>query len=227
MSRIRYFNFWLFLAALVGIALTLGPTVGPPRAVLLGFDVGAVLFIVGTLWTIRGAETDDMRGWAKANDPDHHILLLIALLIVAVVLVAVTVELTGAGGGEGSAVAIAGATLLLAWLFGNLLFALHYAHRFYSPDDDAAGRGAGDAAGRGDGAAHDRGGLDFPGDAMPDYGDFAYFAFVLGMTFQVSDVDITARSMRRLALAHSMIAFVFNIVVVALSVSLIGNLLQK
>lgn len=221
MMGLRYFNFWVFVVALVVITASLGGTLGPPRAVLIGFDVGAVLFIGLTLWVFRGAGTDDMRQRAKANDPDHHILLLIALLIVAVVLVAVTVELTGTGGGKGSAVALAGITLLLAWLFSNLVFALHYAHRFYSPGDDD------DASARGDGGERDTGGLDFPGDSPPDYGDFAYFAFVLGMTFQVSDVDITAKPMRRLALYHSMVAFLFNIVVVALSVSLIGNLLQK
>ncbi len=208
----RYSNFWLFVAALVGVTAVLGRTMSPARSVLIGFDAGAVLFVARTLWMFRGADADDMRRRARENDPDHHVLLLIALLIVAVVLVAVTVELTGAGGGKGSAVALSGVTLLLAWLFANLLFALHYAHRFYTPGADGAA---------------DSGGLAFPGDDLPDYGDFAYFAFVLGMTFQVSDVDITARPMRRLALYHSLTAFVFNIVVVALSVSLIGSLVEK
>jgi uncharacterized membrane protein len=116
---------------------------------------------------------------------------------------------------------IAGRTLLLAWLFSNLLFALHYAHEFYAPGDLS------DDDGRGDGEKQDSGGLQFPGDGLPDYGDFAYYSFVLGMTFQVSDVQITARPMRRLALYHALVAFLFNIIVVALSVSLISNMLQK
>lgn len=221
MTQIRYLNFWLFLATMIVVIAATGHAAGPARSVLIGFDAGAVVFIVGIIRLMRASDTADIRARAKANDPDQHVLLIIALFIVGVVLVAVTVELTGTGGGKGSAVGLAGATLLLAWLFSNLLFALHYCHEFYSPGDDD------DAPERGDGDDQDSGGLDFPGDTMPDYADFAYFAFVLGMTFQVSDVQITSRTIRRLALAHSLTAFLFNIVVVALSVSLIGNLLQK
>ena len=221
MTPIRYLNFWLFVAALVAVTLLTGPAAGPARGILFGFDAGALIWIALTLRMMASSETRDMRARAGANDPDAHILLAIAMLIVLVVLVAVTVELTGVGGGHGSALVIAGSTLLLAWLFSNLLFALHYAHEFYAPGDLS------DDDGRGDGEKQDSGGLQFPGDGLPDYGDFAYYSFVLGMTFQVSDVQITARPMRRLALYHALVAFLFNIIVVALSVSLIGNMLQK
>ena len=223
MKRPRYLNFWLFMAALVvagGIALAASFSVA--RSFLIGFDLGAVAFITGTLHMMRAGDPETMRVRAKANDPDHYVLLLVVLLMVVVVLVAVWVELTGSGGGKGTAVAVSGATLLLAWLFSNLMFALHYAHKFYSPGDDDETDSS-----RGDGDDRDSGGLDFPSDDLPDYGDFAYFSFVLGMTFQVSDVEITSKPIRRLALYHSLAAFLFNIVVVALSVSLIGNLLQK
>jgi uncharacterized membrane protein len=220
-SRIRYINFWLFLAVMLAVTLLAGPRAGPAHGILLGFDAGAFVWILLTLRMMWGSKTETMRARAKANDPDAHILLAIVLLIVAVVLVAVAVELTGVTNGHGSALGISGATLLLVWLFSNLLFALHYAHDFYSPGD------ASNASGRGDGDDHDSGGLEFPGETMPDYGDFAYFSFVLGMTFQVSDVQITSQSMRRLALGHALAAFLFNIIVVALSVSLIGNMLQK
>ncbi|MBC7496094.1 MAG: DUF1345 domain-containing protein [Sphingomonadaceae bacterium] len=222
MKHVRYLNFWLFLATMVVVAVV--ATVGQmaiARSVLLGFDIGAIVFILGTLRLMSGSKTDDMRQRAAANDPDGHILLAITMLIVAVVLVAVVVELTGIGGGHGTGLAISGATILLAWLFTNLLFALHYAHRFYVPGD------ADDAPRRGDGGDQDTGGLQFPGDEMPTYGDFAYFSFVLGMTFQVSDVVITSRELRRFALYHALAAFLYNIVVVALSVSLISGLLQK
>jgi uncharacterized membrane protein len=222
MRHVRYLNFWLFLAAFVVVAI--GATVAQitaVRSVLLGFDAGAIVFILGTLRLMAGSKTDDMRQRAAANDPDAHILLAITMLIVAVVLVAVVVELTGIGGGHGTGLAISGATILLAWVFTNLLFALHYAHRFYVPGDDD------DAPSRGDGGDRDAGGLQFPGDEMPTYSDFAYFSFVLGMTFQVSDVVITSRDLRRFALYHALAAFLYNIVVVALSVSLIGGLLQK
>lgn len=222
MKHVRYLNFWLFLATMVVVAVV--ATVGQiavARSVLLGFDIGAIVFIIGTLRLMSGSKADDMRQRAAANDPDAHILLAITMLIVAVVLVAVVVELTGIGGGHGTGLAISGATILLAWIFTNLLFALHYAHRFYAPGH------ADDAPRRGDGGDQDTGGLQFPGDEMPTYGDFAYFSFVLGMTFQVSDVVITSRDLRRFALYHALAAFLYNIVVVALSVSLISGLLQK
>lgn len=222
MSSVRYLNFWLFLATMV--IVTAGGAaahIASVRAVLLGFDSGTLVFIFATLRLMHGSETDDMRRRATANDPDAHVLLAVTMLIVGVVLIAVVVELTGAGGGHGTGLALAGATMLLAWVFTNLLFALHYAHRFYAPGDDD------DVASRGDGARQDTGGLQFPGDEMPTYSDFAYFSFVLGMTFQVSDVVITSRALRRFALLHAIGAFLFDIVVVALSINLMGNLIQK
>ncbi len=222
MIRIRYLNFWLFFATMILVATGTGiGHIAAVRSVLLGFDAGAIVFIVGTIRLMSGSKTDDMRQRAAANDPDAHILLAITMLIVGVVLVAVVVELTGLGGDHGSGLAISGATILLAWVFTNLLFALHYAHRYYVPGD------ADDAPDSGDGADHDAGGLEFPGKEMPAYSDFAYFSFVLGMTFQVSDVVITSRDLRRFALFHALGAFLYNIVVVALSVSLLGGLLQK
>ncbi len=221
MTRIRYLNFWLFLVTMVVAAFVAGARLTTARSLLVGFDAGSLVFIAATLRLMWGCGADHMRDRAAANDPDHHILLAFAVLIVAMVLVAVVVELTGLGGGHGTGLALAGATILLAWIFTNLLLSLHYAHSFYAPGDE------GDAPGRGDGEKQDTGGLQFPGDEMPLYSDFAYFSFVLGMTFQVSDVVITSRSLRRFALYHALAAFLFNIIVVALSVSLIGNLLQK
>lgn len=222
MTGVRYLNFWLFVATMVIVTVAAGVChITPERAVLLGFDAGALVFIVATIRLMRGSETDDMRQRAKANDPDGHVLIAVSMLIVGVVLVAVVVELTGAGGGHGTGLALSGATILLAWVFTNLLFALHYAHRFYAPGDDD------DEPSRGDGDKQDTGGLQFPGDEMPVYSDFAYFSFVLGMTFQVSDVVITSRDLRRFALYHAMAAFLYDIIVVALTVSVVGGLLQK
>ena len=95
--------------------------------------------------------------------------------------------------------------LLLSWLFVNTIFAIHYAHEFY-----------GDGGGK-------RSGLEFPGTQEPDYGDFVYFAFVIGMTCQVSDVQISERGIRRVALVHALVAFFFNVIVIALSVSIVAG----
>lgn len=206
---LRYLRFWTFLAILVIGTLLLWPFIDFARAVLTGFDAGALVFIGSTLVMMRRSDTDDMRQRAAENDGDQHLLLLFAGVVVAVVLVAVSVELVGSGAKQTWSVALAAGTLLLAWLFSNLLITVHYAHLYYVTGDDDK----------------DAGGLEFPSEPMPDYGDFAYYAFVLGMTFQVSDVQISARPMRRMALYHGLLAFLFNIVVIALSVSLVGGLL--
>jgi uncharacterized membrane protein len=103
------------------------------------------------------------------------------------------------------------ATLLLSWLTTHTLFALRYAHEYYDGPEDGSRLA---------------GGIDFPGDEKPDYWDFFYFALVLGMTFQVSDVSITARPTRRLAAAHGLIGFLFNTVILALSVNIGASLAQ-
>jgi uncharacterized membrane protein len=103
------------------------------------------------------------------------------------------------GGPPSLRVALLVGTLLLSWLMTHTAFALRYAHEYYSE------RG---------------GGLEFPGEKKPDYWDFFYFSLVLGMTFQVSDVQITSRKLRRLATVHGLLAFLFNTVILALSVNI-------
>lgn len=97
-------------------------------------------------------------------------------------------------------------TLMLAWLFTNTVYALHYAHIYYSSRDGG-----------------DQEGIDFPGGIAPDYLDFVYFSFTLGMTFQTSDAQITGRAIRRIATLHSFAAFVFNLGVVAFAINALGG----
>ena len=103
-------------------------------------------------------------------------------------------------------IALIVATLLLAWLFANMVFTLHYAHLYYL---QARGK--------------DRGGLEVPGAKEPGYWDFLYFSFTLGMTFQTSDVTISGAHMRRVVLGHCMAAFVFNMGILAFTVNAIGG----
>ncbi len=116
---------------------------------------------------------------------------------------------------RGLHVALVCATLLVSWLMTHTVFALRYAHEYYAHDEHG-----GDAGGK-----TEDGGLEFPGGVRPDYWDFVYFSLVLGMTFQVSDVQITSRKLRRLATAHGFLSFVFNTVILALSVNIGASLL--
>ncbi|MDO9375886.1 MAG: DUF1345 domain-containing protein [Ferruginibacter sp.] len=99
--------------------------------------------------------------------------------------------------------------MMVSWTLVHTMFTFHYAHMFYSnPGDDTAGEKP----------------LSFPGSKKPDYIDFAYFAFVIGMTFQVSDVEITSPLVRRTALAHGLLSFAFNTFIVALTINLIAGI---
>ena len=100
--------------------------------------------------------------------------------------------------------------LLLSWLLIQTLFAFHYARWYYSRERESV--------------TH-RGGLNFPGGKEPDYLDFAYYAFVVGMTSQVSDVCVMTRQMRRLTLVHGVLAFIFNIAILAMSINIIGGVI--
>lgn len=99
-----------------------------------------------------------------------------------------------------------------SWMLVHTVFGLRYAHTYYGDPD-------------GPGPRQHAGGLIFPGDRPPDYMDFAYFSFVIGMTFQVSDVQITSRELRQLALLHGMLSFGFNTVILALAINTIATLI--
>lgn len=177
---------------------------GMPRSLplLLGFDLGAIVYFGLLLRIFIGANPATMRRQAKEQDTGRWTTLLSGVVLSAVVLGAVTTELNSSNKGGALAIAVAATTIILAWTFMNVLFSLHYAHGYYGEF----------------GKPHQ--GLDFPGDDEPDYWDFAYFAFTIGMTFQVSDVQITTRYLRRIGLMHSAIAFFFNVFIIAISVNI-------
>src|SRR5262249_18998164 len=102
---------------------------------------------------------------------------------------------------------LAALSIVLSWALIHTIFALHYARAYYS----APGPGGA--------------GLVFPGEDRPDYWDFLYFAFVIGMTFQVSDVQITDRGFRRTVLCHGIISFLFVIAILSMAVNLGANLI--
>ena len=102
-----------------------------------------------------------------------------------------------------------------SWVLIHTIFTIRYAHLFYtSKKEDAIEK-------------EYRGGLDFPNEKRPDYFDFAYFSFVIGMTFQVSDVTVSSGIIRRLVLVHGLISFLFNTTIVALIINIIAGLIQK
>lgn len=109
-------------------------------------------------------------------------------------------------------ISLAAMTIVFSWSLVHTLLAVRYTHLFYAKPEDMPEAGP-------------EGGLDFPNEKEPDFFDFAYFSFVIGMTFQVSDVQVTSGSLRRLVLVHSLLSFAFNTVIVAFSINLATTLL--
>lgn len=174
---------------------------------MIGFDVAAAVFLGSIVPLLRTADSTAIRASAARNDANRPMLLAITAATSLAILAAVAGELVAKGALPADRVVLVLATLALSWLFANTVYALHYAHMFY----------------RRDGNGGDSGGLDFPGCPAPDYSDFLYFAFTLGMTFQTSDVSITDRTLRRTVTVHSLAAFVFNLGVVAFTINVLGG----
>ncbi len=197
-----------FVLLVVVLAAGLWPFIallGRGRGIMAAFDLAAVVFLIAVATLLGHGEAARMRAAAQANDANRGVLLGFTATTTLVILVAVAGELERRS--DPWSLALVVATLVLAWLFSNTVYALHYAHVFYLADDNG----------------RDAGGLDFPSCDTPDYWDFLYFSFTLGMTFQTSDVTVRARGVRRVVLGHSLAAFVFNLGVLAFTINVIGG----
>ena len=184
------------------------PMAGWKDHAAVAFDVAALVFLVSLVPLFRDSKPEAIRAHAAQNDANRALILALTTLLTFVVMAAITGEMGGAQRGEPLSLTKLIGTLLLIWLFANGIYAMHYAHAYYAQDAENGG---------------DVGGLNFPGTKTPDYGDFAYFACTLGMTFQTSDVEIASVGMRRVALFHSFAAFVFNIGVIAFTINLLAG----
>lgn len=174
---------------------------------MIGFDIAAILFLLSVIPLFRRGDAQSMRTAATRNDANRAMLLVITGIVMLVILIAIAAELSQRSTPDPLAVAIIIATLALAWAFSNMIYALHYAHLFYTVNEKDK----------------DSGGISFPCTNEPDYWDFTYFAFTLGMTFQTSDTDIESRRIRKIATLHSLAAFIFNIGVLAFTINVLGG----
>ena len=210
-NRIAPLRFVLFLVIFAGgyfAYRNVLPVDDWKDGVAMAFDAAALVFLVSLVPLLRECSVADMRLHAMRNDANRVLVLGLTTLLTLVVMAAITGEMKGAQSGEVLAMVKLVGTLLAIWLFANSVYTLHYAHAFYSRDPKKGG---------------DCGGIDFPKTEHPDYWDFAYFAFTLGMTFQTSDVEITSGYVRKVALAHCFAAFVFNIGVIAFTINVLGG----
>ena len=216
---------WLSATYRLLIGLALGATawfLAPPDAGVISrwvaaWDVCAIatlLLIAAAMFT---ADAASIRKVANREDPSRVlafgfvVLASLGSLLAVVALLGTMKSL--AGGMLARHVSLSAAAVVSSWLLVHTVFTLHYAHIYYDADEARAGA--------------DTGGLDFPGNPPePDYLDFAYFAFTIGMAAQTADVTISGRRQRRTALLHSLISFLFNTAIVALSISALGGLIS-
>ncbi|MCG5242837.1 DUF1345 domain-containing protein [Azospirillum doebereinerae] len=183
--------------------------VSPLTALLIGWNAGVALYIVLASALMSRATIASMRRRAQRLDPGKWGVLVGAVAAALASLVAIAVELIAAKGQPhaGLAAGLAAVTVLLSWSFLHVFFAQHYAHDYWLNGENSDGKG-----------------LDFPGNDQPDYLEFLYFSFTVGMTAQVSDVTTRDAGMRRLVLMHGALSFLFNTAVLALGVNLAAGL---
>ncbi len=205
----------LLLAIVIGTLffLLLPEAIRLSVRIALAWVLGAALFLMLTAAVMVGAPPERVRARVRQLDPRGWMILAIIIAAAGISLLALGLTLQKEAGETAMALAlrlvITGLTVVASWTLTHAVFALHYAHHYY-----------GDVEGS---STADRGGLAFPGEELPDYWDFLYFAFVVGMTCQVSDVQVTSRAMRRLTLVHGVLSFFFNTIVLALAVNLLAS----
>jgi uncharacterized membrane protein len=205
----------LFASLLCGLAGLLLPDglSGPTRSIV-AWDIGVLVYLglAATLFTTE--RVDRMEADSVAQQEGEWTIFTLTLGAVIVSFVAIFGAFSGtkdmSTADKSLHVGLVAATLFLSWLMTHTTFAFRYAHEFYACDA---------------GGPEIDGGLEFPGEKRPDYLDFMYFSLVLGMTFQVSDVQITARKLRRVAAVHGLLSFLFNTIILALTVNLAAGLL--
>lgn len=179
---------------------------------VLGWDAGALAYLGFALSTIMRFSLARAKSRAADQDEGATLILILTVIAVAVSLGAV-VSVLGTAKNMGEArqpvfLLLGIGTTLISWILIHTMFALHYAHEYYGGED--VGRG---------------GGMKFPSDPQPDYWDFIYFSFVIGVTFQVSDVEVTRKRVRRLVIAHGVVSFFFSATIIALIVNIGSNLI--
>ena len=183
--------------------------------IMIAWTVFELLYIITSWIVFFTQKPDGIRELSKQEDGSR--LYVFLLILVTSFASLFTVLLLMLSKNENNTpqfvfIPVALSGMLFSWIMVHTIFGFHYAHLYYGNDTN-------------DSAKHAEG-LEFPGKEKPDYLDFAYFAFVIGMTFQVSDVQITSKSIRRLVLLHGLLSFGLNTFVVALTINLIADLLK-
>lgn len=205
----------LVMSALIGIAIAIFlPTslaLHPVTRLIIGWNAGACLYILLAGIMMGRSTPDKMQRRARAQDDGQMVLLIIVIFAAVASLTAIVAQLSVAKDLKGTLryahITLAAITILSSWTFTHLMFAMHYAHDYYVAISEKRA-----------------GGLLFPSEDNPEYGDFLYLAFIIGTSGQTADVSFSSKPMRRIGLIHCVLAFLFNTTVLALTINIAASL---
>jgi len=211
----NYRLFFSLFVAIVTLFFVRNQFSVPAVALITWITFGMVVIIMDWVIILK-AHPREIRKIAKLEDSSRTLIFLFVIVASVISLGAILFLLKSTKGHSEADVTghvlLAMASVIVSWWLVHTLFSLRYAHLYYSVDPDGDNK-------------KPYGGLEFPNEKEPDYLDFVYFSFVIGMTFQVSDVEISDKHIRRLAWMHGLIAFAFNTAIVALSINIISSLI--
>ncbi len=211
----------LFISALFGVVVgyVLPPSMHIAVRLLIAWNLGTWLYFILSAVMVGAATVELMRAHARDSDDGRFFVLVftsfaaLAAIGAIVAQLAATKDMTGLT--KGLHIGLAATTILSAWFFIHLTYAFHYAHEYFDELEVDPGRPPKYA-----------GGLHFPGaEGDPDYFDFLYFSYIIGVASQTADVEITSPEMRRVSLAHSILSFFFNSAVLALTINIAAGLI--
>jgi uncharacterized membrane protein len=198
-------------SAAVGIVVAVAVAVGTPvdarYGVLIGWDVGTLVYLLWVWHLNRRLDTEATAEAAVREDPTRPVTDVIQLVSAVASLAAVVYTIADASGSTGAGkalrIALGIASITCSWFLVHTLFTMRYAREYYIDED---------------------GGIDFNMPDPPVWADFAYLSFTIGMTFQVSDTDLQTTPLRRLALRHMLISYLFGAVIIAITINLVAGL---
>ena len=207
------------ISTLIGLVagVLVGLLLGWMYAAVIAFDVAALLFLVWTWAAVGRMDADQTAQHATREDPTRQTTRLIVLAACVASLGSVGYLLAQAakerGAQQAAIAALALGSIAVSWFVVHGLFTLHYAELYYGGGGDPAKPGAGKA-----------GGIDFGLDTPPRYSDFAYLAFTVGMTYQLSDTPLTTRALRQSVLRHALLSYLFGALIIGASVNFVVSL---
>ena len=193
----------------LGVVFIMPHTFRPTTRILVGWDVGALLYLMFVFAMVRNAPVSEIKKRAAIYDEGGVSFLILALLAVSASFIAIFAELAHTKAmveREAGAIALAAVTVVLSWSLTHVMFALHYAHLYYR------------------GGHQPSGGILMPEHDEPDYSDFLYFSFVIGCASQTADISSTTRPMRKVMTIHGIVSFFFNAAILALTINIAAGL---